>query len=121
MDGGDGAGGHRDGTEDLASSPRGEARDLSHIDVTPHTLAPEDYHKSLSSEPGLYTICNVRYPDGFWLFARTCLNTKCLCTPVLHTTITSPPHAQRAYGSYFGDLIAAVTRLRRRACEISCG
>ena len=33
-----------------------------HTDVTPHTLAPEDYHKALSSEPGLYTIGTVAPP-----------------------------------------------------------
>lgn len=27
-----------------------------HTDVTPHTLAPEDYSQALSCEPGLYTI-----------------------------------------------------------------
>ena len=32
-----------------------------HTDVTPHTLAPEDYHKALSSEPGLYAIGAASY------------------------------------------------------------
>ena len=40
-----------------------------HTDVTPHTLAPEDYSQALSCEPGLYTIgvftaalCCLRMP-----------------------------------------------------------
>lgn len=89
-----------------ASGRRQSGAVPEHNDITPHTLAPEDYNKALSSEPGLYTIgIAVALPRyaGTHVFVRSDFlapaSYVCGCPQVLFTWTPWTPATQHRFST----------------------